>query len=79
MPSGIAREVLAIDRAPGRVGIEEIMCKPVLRVHPDTDIRYVVRSLGGFDRSQAPVVEYGEAIGIVGVTALVVKGLVPRL
>ncbi|MEA3277823.1 MAG: CBS domain-containing protein [Pseudomonadota bacterium] len=77
--SDIARLVLAKDRAPDRVNIYEIMSKPVITVHPDMDIRYCARLFGRFELSRAPVVEGGEVIGIVSLTDLVVKGMVPGL
>ena len=77
--SDIARQVLAKDRAPDRVNIYEIMSKPLLSVPPDMDIRYCARLFDRFDLSRAPVVENGEVIGIVSLTDLVIKGMLPRL
>lgn len=77
--SDISRQVLAKDRAPDRVNIYEIMSKPVMTVGPDMDIRYCARLFGRFNLSRAPVVERGEVIGIVSLTDLVVKGMVPNL
>lgn len=77
--SDISRQVLAMDRAPDRVNIYEIMSKPVLTVHPDMDIRYCARLFGRFKLSRAPVVEGHEVIGIVSLTDLVMKGMVPNL
>jgi len=73
--SDIAREVLAIDRAPERVNIYEIMSKPVITVDPEMDIRYCARLFARFDLSRAPVVKSGEVIGIVSYTDMVLKGL----
>jgi len=77
--SDISRQVLAKDRAPDRVNIYEIMSKPVMTVGPDMDIRYCARLFARFNLSRAPVVERGEVIGIVSLTDLVVKGMVPNL
>lgn len=77
--SDISRQVLARDRAPDRVNIYEIMSKPVMTVSPDMDIRYCARLFARFNLSRAPVVERGEVIGIVSLTDLVVKGMVPNL
>jgi CBS domain-containing protein len=77
--SDIACEVLAKDRAPDRVNIYEIMAKPVISVHPDMDIRYCARLFDRFGLSRAPVVENHEVIGIVSLTDLVMKGMVPNL
>ncbi|MBK1706337.1 CBS domain-containing protein [Halochromatium glycolicum] len=76
--SDIARQVLAKDRAPERVNIYEIMSKPLLSVSPTMDIRYCARLFNRFDLSRAPVVEHDEVIGIVSLTDLVVKGMLPR-
>ena len=74
----IARQVMAVDRAPERVNIYEIMTKPVIQVSPDMDIRYCARLFGRLDINRAPVVEGGRVIGIVGYTDLVLKGLARR-
>jgi len=76
--SDIAREVLAKDRAPDRVNIYEIMVKPALTVDPDMDIRYCARLFDRFSLTRAPVVKDGEVMGVVSLTDLVMKGLVPR-
>jgi CBS domain-containing protein len=76
--SDIARQVLAKDRAPDRVNIYEIMSKPLISVPPEMDIRYCARLFNRFDLSRAPVVEDGEVIGIVSLTDLVMKGMMPR-
>ena len=73
--SDVARHVLAKDRAPDRVNVYEIMCKPVLCVHPQMDIRYCARLLSRFDVSRAPVVEGDAVVGIVSFTDLVLHGL----
>jgi CBS domain-containing protein len=75
----ITRQVLAKDRAPDRVNIYEIMSKPVLSVNPDMDIRYCARLFARFGLARAPVLEDGEVIGIVSLTDMVVKGMVPYL
>jgi CBS domain-containing protein len=77
--SDIARKVLAVDRAPERVNIYEIMTKPVITVSPDMDIRYCARLFSRFDLSRAPVVEDGEVIGIISHTDMVLKGLCRKL
>lgn len=77
--SDISREVLAKDRAPDRVNIYEIMVKPAFTVHPDMDIRYCTRLFDRFGLSRAPVVKDREVLGIVSLTDLVLKGLVPQL
>lgn len=71
----IARKVLAVDRAPARVNIYEIMSKPVVTVDPDMDIRYTARLFERFGLSRAPVVENKQVIGIISQTDMVLKGL----
>jgi predicted transcriptional regulator len=73
--SDIARKVLAVDRAPERVNIYEIMSKPVIAVRPEMDIRYCARLFDQFDLSRAPVIENGEMIGTVSYADMVIKGL----
>ncbi len=77
--SDIARRVLAPDRAPERVNVYEIMAKPVICVSPDMDIRFCARLFTRFELTRAPVVEYGEVVGIVSMTDLVIRGMVPYL
>ena len=77
--SDIARQVLARDRAPERVNVYEIMAKPVISVSPDMDIRYCARLFTRFELTRAPVVEDGEVVGIVSMTDLVIKGMLPYL
>jgi CBS domain-containing protein len=73
--SDIAREVLAVDRAPERVNIYEVMTKPVVTVDPDMDIRYCARLFERLGLSRAPVVEHGKVVGIVSHTDMVLKGM----
>jgi predicted transcriptional regulator len=75
MLSDISREVLALDRAPARVNIYEIMSKPVLTVDPEMDIRYCARLFERFGISRAPVVENRKVIGIVSHTDMVLRGM----
>jgi CBS domain-containing protein len=77
--SDIARKVLAIDRAPDRVNVYEIMAKPVITVHEDMDIRYCARLLDRFEISRAPVVNDGHVVGIISLTDMVLKGLCNKL
>jgi len=77
--SDISRLVLAKDRAPDRVNIYEVMSKPVLSVNPEMDIRHCARLFARFDLTRAPVVQDDEVVGIVSLTDLVVKGMMPYL
>ena len=73
--SDIAREVLAVSRAPERVNIYEIMSKPVVSVDPNMDIRYCARLFNKLGFSYAPVIEKGKLLGIVGYADMLLKGL----
>ena len=73
--SDIAREVLAVSRAPERVNIYEIMSKPVVGVDPDMDIRYCARLFNKLGFSYAPVIKQGKLLGIVGYADMLLKGL----
>lgn len=74
MLSDIAEKVLAVDRAPERVNIYEIMTKPVITVDPGMDIRYCARLFARFNLSRAPVIDGGKVIGIVSHTDMVIRG-----
>ena len=71
----IARHVLAKDRAPDRVNVYEIMCKPVISVHPDMDIRYCSRLFANYNLVRAPVLENKQIVGMVSPNSLVLEGL----
>ncbi len=73
--SDIAKKVLALDRAPERVNVYEIMSKPVIPVDPELDVRYCARMFDSFGLSSAPVLENGKVIGIVSYRELVFDGL----
>lgn len=73
--SDIARKVLAVDRAPERVNVYEVMAKPVITVDPDMDIRYCARLFDRFGLSRCPVVNGGEVLGIISFTDMVLRGL----
>jgi len=77
--SDIARGVLAVDRAPDRVNIYEIMSKPVVTVDPDMDIRYCARMFDKFGLSRAPVVDNKDLVGIISYTDMVLQGMCKQL
>ena len=74
--SDVARDVLAVNRAPERVNVYEIMSKPVVSVDPDMDIRYCARLLHKLKFTYVPVIEGDKVLGIVGYSSLVLNGLV---
>lgn len=74
--SDIAKHVLAVDRAPERVNVYEVMSKPVIAVDPEMDIRYCARLFDKFGLSRAPVIEDGKLIGVVSFTDMVLHGMV---
>jgi CBS domain-containing protein len=73
--SDIARNVLAVNRAPERVNIYEIMSKPVVGVDPNMDIRYCARLFDKLGFSYAPVIDQGKLLGIVGYADMLLTGL----
>ena len=77
--SDIAKKVLAVDRAPERTNVYEIMSKPVLGVHPDMQIRYCARLFNAFGLTLAPVIDAAdEVLGMVSYDDLVLHGLTGR-
>lgn len=79
MLSDIAKQVLANDKAPERVNIYEIMCKPVVAVDPEMDIRYCARLFENLGLSRAPVVDERKVVGVIGYSDIVLLGLVKHL
>lgn len=73
--SDIAKKILGADRAPARVNLYEIMCKPVLSVHPEMTIKNCAKLLERFSIMRAPVVDQGKVVGIVSFHDLVLIGL----
>lgn len=71
----VVKKVIALDKAPERVNVYEIMSKPVISVEPELDVRYVARLFSRFGLSNAPVVDDGKVIGLVSYNELVFKGL----
>lgn len=71
----IATDVLAKNRAPERVNVYEIMCKPLVGVDPTMDIRYCARLFERYRLNRAAVVENREVIGIVSYADIVIKGM----
>ena len=76
--SDVARKILAVDRAPDRVNVYEVMQKPVIAVDPGMDIRYCARLLERFEITRTPVIENDEVVGIVSFTELVMVGMRSR-
>ena len=67
LPSDIAKQVMAPNRAPERVNVYEIMSKPVISVAPTMQLRYCARLFHRFGLSLAPVIDSdGTILGIVG-------------
>lgn len=72
--SDIATKVLGPDKAPERVGVYEIMTKPVLSLSEDMDIRYAVRMLSQFKLSRAFVTDdHRNLKGIVTLRDMVLR------
>ena len=79
LASDIARQVLALDRAPERVNVYEIMEKPLVTVSPSMDIRYCARLFTRYDLMRAIVVKDGELVGIVSPVNLVLDGFAKQV
>ena len=73
--SDIARQVLARDKAPGRMNVYEIMTKPAVCVDPDMDIRYCSRLMSTLNLTRVLVVKDDALLGTVSPRALVLDGL----
>ncbi len=72
--SDIATKVIGPDKAPERVGVYEIMTKPVLSVSEHMDIRYAVRLLSQFGLSRAFVTDdHRNLKGIVTLRDMVLR------
>lgn len=73
--SDIAKKVLAVDRAPQRVNVYEIMSKPIISLDPDLNVRYCARLFERFGLAHVPVIDNGKILGIVSYSELVFEGL----
>lgn len=72
--SDIAAKVIGPNKAAKRVGIYEIMSKPVLTISEEMDIRYAVRLLGQFGLSRAIVVDETRSLkGLVTMRDMVLR------
>nr|VFK55756.1 MAG: CBS domain-containing protein [Candidatus Kentron sp. TUN]VFK56248.1 MAG: CBS domain-containing protein [Candidatus Kentron sp. TUN]VFK65504.1 MAG: CBS domain-containing protein [Candidatus Kentron sp. TUN] len=77
--SDIAKKVVAIDRAPERVNVYEVMQKPIISVDPGMDVRYCARLFDRFGISRTPVIENRKVIGIISFTDLVIASVAPTV
>ena len=75
----IAKQVIAMDKAPERINVYEVMSKPMISVHPNMNIRYCTRLFHKFGLTRAPVTKGDEILGIVSYKSLVLKGLLKTL
>ena len=73
--SDIARQVLAKDKAPGRMNVYEIMTKPAICIDPNMDIRYCSRLMSDLNLMRVLVVKDNVVLGTVNPRALVLDGL----
>lgn len=71
----IARHVLSKGRAPQRVNVYEIMTCPVIKVHPEMDIKYCSRLFDTYNLVRAPVLDGDNLVGTVSPNSLVLEGL----
>lgn len=63
--------VIIAGRTPAEVNVYEIMTKPVITVPADMDIRYVARLIYRAGIRRAPVIENGELVGMISLSALI--------
>jgi len=71
----IADKLVALDRAPERTNVYEIMSKPLIAVQADMDVKYAIRLLGRFRLSRAIVLDQGKLVGIATLRDLVLTHL----
>lgn len=69
--SDIAKQVIAKDKAPGRINLYEIMAKPMISVHPNMDVRYCARLFENLGLGKAPILDGDEVVGMVSYTDIV--------
>ncbi len=70
----IARSVVAENHSFDRVNVYEVMTKPLLTIHAETDIRYAIRLLVGLGLSRAAVSSGDRALlGIVTLRDMVLR------
>ena len=73
---GIAREVIAKNRAPDRVHVYEVMTKPVVSLPATMLVRYAVRHLTTLGIRRALVVDQERnVVGIVALRDMVLKSI----
>ena len=73
---GIAREVIAKNRAPDRVHVYEVMTKPVVSLPATMLVRYAVRHLTTLGLRRALVVDQERnVVGIVTLRDMVLKSI----
>lgn len=68
--SMIARQVFAMNRAPARVSVYEVMEKPAVHISCDMQARYAIRLLTRLGLEFALVIEEGHLIGTVNLRDL---------
>ncbi|UWQ15390.1 hypothetical protein K3556_05740 [Aliiroseovarius sp. M344] len=68
--SMIARQVFALNRAPARVSVYEVMEKPSINLSGNMQARYAIRLLSRLNLDVALVVEDDTLIGTVGLREL---------
>jgi predicted transcriptional regulator len=71
--SDIAKKVIGKDRAPERVNLYEIMCKPVISVRPQMNIKYCARLFDQYGLTSAIVIEDEHVIGMVSYKDIVLN------
>lgn len=71
--SDIAKKVIGKDRSPDRVNLYEIMCKPVISVRPQMNVKYCARLFDQYGLTSAIVIEDEQVIGMVSYKDIVLN------
>lgn len=71
----IVYKVVAKGLSPESVQVHEIMCKPLVVVNPNLDVKYVARLLAHTGLSRAPVIGEHRLLGVVSLSDIVSKAM----
>ena len=63
--SDILRKIVAEEKDPSKISVEEVMSKPPITISPDATIEEAVRLMGKHKIRRLPVVDKGKLVGMV--------------
>ena len=75
MISDFIKGVIIPDKTSEEVNVYEIMCKPIISIPANLDVRYVASLLIRVGLKRAPVEENGEYIGMVSLSDLILHNM----